>query len=120
MLTSEAGIDAGGGGILLLLLALALVRFTKKEWRPGNVFAGWDMVGLLACGQGPVCFVLGRRRRQITLLSDDAAAEKGASLSGKRRMQPPTPKTPRLQSPLQTACACGRVQLLCVYCVGFE
>ena len=49
MLASEAGIDGGGGGILLLLLALALVRFTKKEWRPGNVFAGWDMVGLLAC-----------------------------------------------------------------------
>lgn len=113
------GAAGGGGGILLLPLALALVRFTKKEWRPGNAFVGWDMVGLLACGQGLVCFLcwvgVG-----VKSLAAGMMMMRGASLSGKRRMQPPAPKTPRLQSPLQTACACGRVLLLCVYCVGFE
>jgi hypothetical protein len=73
------GAAGEGGGILLLLLllALALVRFTKKEWRPGNVFVGWDMVCVCVLCLCPVvlCVVLWGRR-QITC--DDACLAEGA------------------------------------------
>lgn len=64
---SEAGMDgtAGGGGILLLLL-LALVRFTKKEWRPGKegpvaALGFLDMMPVAWCG------VFGGWAQRVTL-----------------------------------------------------
>lgn len=75
--------------MLLLLLALALVRFTKKEWRPGNVFVvGWDMLCFVLIGVKGLlvlCFVLWGRR-QITC--DDAALlAEGARDERRRRGQ---------------------------------